>query len=145
MPSRPKLTTQKGIEMTDNTGGETTDFSALAARMGRYGMRVVTVEQGPEVLARLQAKYTPLEEGEATSFSPVANFLDEPDAVMEVFQRIAGLSLPAERYALAKQVAMDACAKVVGVPSVLVLVAAWRSVPALTDFAEAVAAHTLPS
>lgn len=131
--------------MTDNTDKEAAGFSALAARMGRYGMRVVTAEQGPEDLARLKAEYALRVEGETTSFNPVARFLDEPDAFMELFQRIAGQSLPAERYALAKQVATDACAKVGGVPTVLVLVTAWRTVPALTDFADAIASNALPS
>ncbi|BBN90571.1 MULTISPECIES: hypothetical protein [Rhodocyclales] len=84
----------------------------------------------------------PFPEG-AVTLNPVAAFIDEPDACMEMLMRGAGVSyLAVEPYDLAKQKGLEAakCNPV----SIKTLVDAWYNEPSLADLAMAVERAFLP-
>lgn len=81
--------------------------------------------------------------GEVISFNPVADFGSELSFLMDFMQNVYEKKLTDEQYLRAKEIAIDACQSV-EVPTVHVLVNAWKTEPMLADFAESISRAALP-
>lgn len=81
--------------------------------------------------------------GEVVSFIPVANFRNEVSFLMDFMQNLHGKKLTDEQYLRAKEIAIDDFQSV-EVPTVRVLVNAWKTEPMLADFAASISRAALP-
>lgn len=129
----------KALEKHVGYSGQTIEDTAWSENtFSKEGLNLAAPALGNNGFLRLVVGGAP-----SFVFNPVESFSSEPDFCLELMQKMAQRTLSAEEYALAIQVANEAIAGA-DQPSLLLLISAWRSVPILADFAEALGNAALP-